>query len=201
MTAPQNMTGPATVLNTAATKPQFRDPAAGPGGLDFGPDFSQTAHDPPLTAPKINEKHPPKPGAGLLKNLGQNKKLRSEVRKLTEDDLSKLSDWYRRIGKVLAVIRPPIGAAMVLQADDCAQAWGVLADKNDKVRRGILAFVEGGAWGAVATAHLPIVMAAIPEQVLNSFLLKGMGMFAASVSEEDSDADTAGPSPYVDFRN
>lgn len=171
------------------TAPTFSPPvaAAQPSTADFGPDFTRTKDDPEIKTaiPKVNAKHPPKPG--ILDSLGTNKKARSGIRALTEEDGRKLANWYRRIGKVVRTFRPALGVALVEQADDCADCWLELAENNDKVRRGILAFVEGGAWGNVIAAHAPIFMAALPEALLEKLFLTGIGSFF--MSEEDGETD------------
>lgn len=157
-----------------------------PSTKDFGPDHTATKDDP--KPPKINVRNPPKPS--VLDGLGTNKKLRSPIRKLSEGDEKILHGWYLRIGKVAKVVRPTLGEAITESAEDCARTWCELADKNDKVRHFILGVVEGGEWGKVITAHLPIFMAVIPEAALNRIMLKGMGMFAAfAQAGEDNEDD------------
>jgi hypothetical protein len=57
-------------------------------------------------------------------------------------------------------------------SEACADAWYTLAENNDSVRRVLLMFIEGGAWGALVAAHVPIVMAFMPEQTKR--LMAGM---------------------------
>jgi len=166
-----------------ATSPEFE---AANGG--FGPDFSRTPdkEPPPKDPPKVNQKNPPKAASSVFGKLGTNKRLRSPVRKLTREaasdnelsDLERLEGWYRTIGSFARPFHPKFATAMESQANECAVAWFGLAENNDSVRRWILACIEGGDWGKVIGAHAPIVMAVIPETVLEKFFLKGMGMFA-----------------------
>jgi hypothetical protein len=160
---------------------------------NFGPDVSNT----PKAPPKINEKNPPRSADSVIGKLGQNKKLRSPVRKLTRpkssygpdetdtSDYTRLADRYRQVGKIARLFHPKVGTAMIAQADECADSWLKLAENNDTVRRYILAVVEGGDWGGVFAAHIPIVMAVIPERALEQFFMKGMGLFAANVETDD----------------
>jgi hypothetical protein len=155
-------------------------PAAPP---DFGPDASAT----PQNAPKINTKTPPRATKDVLGKLGQNKRLRSPVRVLSDEDMDKLGDRYRWLGKIASPFHPKFGAAMQEQADECAKSWTQLAANNDKVRRWILAFIEGGDWGGVIAAHMPIFMAVIPEKTLERILLRGVGMFVSEPDDEEID--------------
>lgn len=158
--------------------------------LDFGPDFTVTPEKQP--PPKINVKNPPKPAEKAFKPLGQNKKLRSPVRRLTREapngetksDFELLVDWYHRIGNMAQMFHPKFAVAMHEQAEDCADSWFILAEKNDAVRRYILGMVEGGGWMKVVGAHAPIFMALIPQATLERFFLKGMGLFARNVEAQ-----------------
>lgn len=156
----------------------------------FGPDPSQT---PPAgkEPPKVNQKTPPKSTTNVFSKLGQNRKLRSPVRKLSREplkddelsDLERLEGWYHAIGNMARIFHPKFAEAMHMQARECAIAWFGLAENNDTVRRYILMFIEGGDWGKVFAAHAPIFMAVIPQSVLERFFLKGMGAFAANFGQ------------------
>lgn len=41
----------------------------------------------------------------------------------------------------------------------CAEAWDDLAQKNDTVRKALIAFTETSAWGTLVLAHAPILLA------------------------------------------
>lgn len=172
--------------------PNMSNPDATP---DFGPDFTRTPEKEP---PKVNQKNPPKSTGSVFGKLGQNRKVRSSVPRLTrerqrDDELShfeRLVNWYRAIGNMAEPFHPKFSTAMKAQAEDCANAWFELAETNDTVRRYILAMIEGGAWGKVIAAHTPIFMAVIPERVLTQMFMRGMGLFAKNVgdvSEEDAE--------------
>jgi hypothetical protein len=174
------------------------------GPPDFGPDFTKTTEsDTKPTPPKQNVRNPPKPAATAFPGkLGTNKKLRSPVRRLTRtapsneefSDLERLANQYIRLGRAAQMFHPKFAAAMVEQAEDCALAWFELAENNDTVRRYILAMIEGGAWGKVITAHIPVFMAVIPEATLNRLFLKGMGLFARNAEQFDDDEPNYAPS-------
>lgn len=99
--------------------------------------------------------------------LGANKAARSPVRKLTEADRQKIEDFYAGISLAFVMPTPlfnqDAAEACASQAKACADAWYRLAENNDAVRRVVLMFIEGGAWGALVTAHLPIALAFLPQ--------------------------------------
>jgi hypothetical protein len=70
-----------------------------------------------------------------------------------------LNDIYVMIGALLAPIDPTCGGAIIRQAPECAKALEALAKQNPEVRRVLVALVSTSAYGAVITAHIPIVLA------------------------------------------
>lgn len=156
---------------------------AQPSNANFGPDPSLSKDVPP--APKVNQKNPPRSGKSVFSSLGQNKKVRSGVRKLDEKDRDKIASLYTFGAMGLMPFKPQAAQAMALSADKCADAWMELAQENDSVRRVILALVEGGVWGKVFAAHTPILIALLPENLVPPMLrgvdLNGMaGLFPDS---------------------
>lgn len=150
----------------------------------FGPDFTATTER--EVKKPVDPKKQPKSTTSAFGKLGQNQKLRSPVRKLSRvpakdgelSDLERLEGWYVALGSAAQMFHPKLSDALKMQAEEAALAWFALAEKNDTVRRYILAMIEGGAWGKVIAAHSPIFLAVLPEKVLEKFLLKGMGVFA-----------------------
>lgn len=123
------------------------------------------------TPPELgNAKGSPKV-SNVFGKLGVNRKsTRSGVRKLVKADIETLARTYTIVGMGLSPVLPKVGNAFVIQAEACAQSWADVADQNDNVRRAILWLIEGGAWSAVLMAHLPILIAAVPEDRLPSLL-------------------------------
>lgn len=89
-------------------------------------------------APKIKEPAPRMPTGGLA---------------------APLTDLYTMLGAVLSPMDPVCGGAIINQAPECAKALEKLAKTNPEVRRVLVNLVSTSAWGAVITAHIPIVMA------------------------------------------
>ena len=92
---------------------------------------------------------------------------RDPPRKLLKSDKEKIENVYATIALVFAAPTPiqNIDACDALAgcAPDCADAWIRVAENNDAVRRVLLMFIEGGAYGALIAAHVPIIMAFMPE--------------------------------------
>lgn len=130
---------------------------------EWGPDHTKSADGPTdgKTTRQRNKKSP-------FSSLGQNKKVRSGVRALTEKDRDKIVSLYTMTGMALMPFKPKTAQAFALVADDAAKAWYDLARENDSVRRTILMLIEGGAWGALFAAHLPILLTLLPESAMSN---------------------------------
>lgn len=96
--------------------------------------------------------------------LGENRK-RGGPRQLTKKDLDQLRELYGGISIGLMPFNEEAAVQCADKADKCVDAWEALAKQNDNVRRALLAILEGGAWGVVISAHMPIMMAFVPRHV------------------------------------
>lgn len=72
---------------------------------------------------------------------------------------SALARMYVAIGMSVFPFDPHCGRTIIDSADQCAEALEELAKTNPEVRRILISLVTASAWGAVITAHAPIVMA------------------------------------------
>lgn len=150
------------------------DLQARPG--NFGPDPSKTDEKPNF------DREPSaaaKKAKDVLGSLGENTKPRSGVRQLGAGDRAWIQGKYLTIARFTKSIHPNFAEAVELQSEMCADAWMNLAAKNDKVRRQILAAIEGGAWGELFLAHSPIFMALLPEKYLMKLLDQSMELFGS----------------------
>lgn len=89
------------------------------------------------SAPKLKKPAPRMPSGGLA---------------------APLADMYTMIGAVLSPIDQTCGNAIMASANDCGKALEKLAKTNPEVRRVLVGMVTTSTWGAVITAHLPIIM-------------------------------------------
>lgn len=115
--------------------------------------------------------------------LGENRKRGSGVRQLTKADLKQLRSYYDSMAMMAMMVRPKAAQAISECADDCVERWEELAKQNDKMRKTILATLEGGAWSAVITAHLPIILACVPEKAYER--LPGLFGMNGDVGEDE----------------
>lgn len=76
---------------------------------------------------------------------------------------TEMSSLYTFAAIPLMAIRPETAGAIVENADQIGKAWEKLAEANPKVRAALLGLAQTSMWGALAMAHLPIVMALMSE--------------------------------------
>lgn len=99
--------------------------------------------------------------------LGTNKKRGSGVRALTQADIEQLKSYYESLAFFMMLVNRDAATVCAEKAEECANAWADVAAQNDSVRKAILAMVEGGAWGKVIMAHIPIILPLIPPSMLD----------------------------------
>lgn len=159
------------------------DLTARPG--NFGPDASRTEEKPNFeeTAPSAAAQK----AKAVLGSLGDNTKTRSNIRQLTADDHAWIQNKYLTVSRMARPFHPNFADAMEVQSGLCADSWMNVARKNDKVRRQILAAIEGGAWGELLISHGPILMALLPERFLNRILEQSMDLFGAFLNRTAED--------------
>lgn len=146
---------------TYSFEPATANELTDPQPKDYGPQADNTV---PFSA---EEPEKEKKSKKLFDKLGNNdRKQRGGPRALNDKDKEKLSMVYTSAAILVSPIRPKLAQALTLNADDCADAWCELAETNNGVRRAILKMIEGGAWGTLIAAHLPIMFAALPEGIL-----------------------------------
>jgi hypothetical protein len=173
----------------------FNDTMAGADAVS-GPDHTASV---PLSTedvvreriPNINRKNPPRSTESTRakatdakpSGLGLNVTRGSGIRKLNKSDAEQIAGMYTFAGMGLFPINQRLGKSIADGADTCADAWVEWANSNDKLRRRILAFLEGGAAMKVFMAHAPIAIAAVPPEFAVRMLQRfGMG----GQSEEDA---------------
>lgn len=70
-----------------------------------------------------------------------------------------LTELYTAAGTMMLPLSPPVGTALVQNAEPCAQSLDNLARTNPAVRRALMSLLQTGAWGQVLAAHMPIILA------------------------------------------
>lgn len=177
-------------------------PAPDAAGLFTEPDASASKRA--FSLPPIAKK--------AASKVGDNKKARGGPRKLVEADRAKIAEWYGMLAWLMDRYKPAVADAIREQqlmgfnndgavpepiygetrAMVCADAWFTLADQNDSVRRVILFCIESGAWSQLAQAHLPILIAALPDDAI----MRLMDRFMPKPSEPEFPPSSQNGQPY-----
>lgn len=98
-----------------------------------------------------------------------------------------LTRMYVTVGGVIAIRDPNCGRAIVMSADKAAESLDDLAYTDEFIRRILWSITQTGKYGAVLTAHLPIIFAVLIHHVpAVSEAISYMGQaFANSVIREE----------------
>lgn len=96
-----------------------------------------------------------------------------------------LADMYTMIGAVLSPLDPVCGGAVIQAAPEAAKALEKLAKTNPEVRRILVGMVTTSTWGAVVTAHMPIILAVVMHHMPR--------ITGAPTGPADGDSPSAGP--------
>lgn len=88
---------------------------------------------------------------------------KGKVRPLTKKDKEKIAGTYGMLALASMPFNQRASIALMEQSEACAEEWVKLAEVNTSVRRVLLMFLEGGMWGGVVLAHVPIMAGILPE--------------------------------------
>lgn len=174
-----------------ADAPEFAVPVDAPGSFST-PDHTQSRNVPPGVRKALGK-------------LGQNKKPRNGPRPLRAEDTQRIVEYYDMLAWAMQMYKPAVAKAIrddvrigeeddenatsISRAQYCADAWTELAKENDSVRRAILFMVETGAWSKVMMANAPILIAALPDDVLSRLFMSFMPTPAADETTVDWSAN------------
>lgn len=102
-----------------------------------------------------------------------------------------MNSLYARVGKFVRVWDPDLGGALIVMTrkeseDDVTvgEAWEELARTNPRIRAFLLRMIEGGAWGQLLMAHMPLVIAIMMKPSVSS-RIPLLGLLGASLADED----------------
>lgn len=130
------------------------------------------------------------PTARLRRSLGSGKgrepreprKPREPVAKQRPGFFVKPIEQMYGMLAMAAMMKAPNTAAVIMkQAHDCAVAWDQLAQKNEAIRRMLMAITQTSDWGLIVVAHMPILFTAMNESGVQSPILD---MFGTSIADE-----------------
>lgn len=101
----------------------------------------------------------PRPVRSRAPDAAPKEKPRKPLPAVSDADLKKgVEQLYAFAGVMLMPFDQPCATVIANSAGDCANALVELSKTNEAVRRVLAGLTQGGAWGVVITAHLPIVM-------------------------------------------
>lgn len=148
------------------TIPDFSAITDAPPDANFGPDHTKPNGEGPKLGGRAGAaKAAKEEKADPLGKLGKGAKARPGLRRLNADDKEKLAAYQIYAGMAIYPFREETGRALGETAEQCADAWFEMAEKNDSVRRAILAVVEGGAAGKLFMAYTPVLATLLPKKI------------------------------------
>lgn len=101
------------------------------------------------------------------KGLGNNRTLTGTVPQLKSADKEKIVMFYRAMSFGIRPFNENAAMTVFDNSEECADAWLDLARENVKVRKFLLAMMEGSAWSQLISVHLPIIIACVPAGTLS----------------------------------
>jgi hypothetical protein len=103
-----------------------------------------------------------------------------------------MNKLYVKTGKIVRVFDPEVGAAMIeatrKESEDdvtVGEAWEEVARVNPRVRKFLLKLISGGAWGQLAMAHMPILLALLMKPAVMKHV--PFNQVIASLAEPEDD--------------
>lgn len=99
--------------------------------------------------------------------LGNNRTVTGTVPQLKPADQEKIELAYTALAFGIRPFNENAAMAVLDNTSTCAESWMTLARENVKVRRFLLAMMEGSAWSVLISAHIPIVLACVPPNTLS----------------------------------
>lgn len=144
-------------------------------------------------------------GLGKGKDSGtKTEKPKRETPPRRKGSLTKrLTEFYTFLGMSLMPFDPVCAAAVINSAEKCAEALDNLAYENDAVRRAIHMLLETSAWGQVAMAHAPILLAIGAHHVpaVQRMMVRMAGAATGNEAEEYLRQKGNGNEPGPNFDN
>jgi hypothetical protein len=111
-----------------------------------------------------------------------------------------MNKLYAKAGRIVRVFDMEIGTAVIActRAEDdddvtVGDAWEELARTNPRIRAFLMRLMVGGAWSALFTAHLPILMAIAMKDGIRQ-RIPFLGLAQTLLTDEPDDGGEAVPS-------
>lgn len=167
---------------------------------------AQDGSEQPIEGKVVTDRAPEQPKHGRRKAGGGEPRAEEPVPQFRQGVIAKGMDkLYRRAGKIVKVMDPVVGAAIIetTRKDDdedltIGEAWEEVARHNPRIRRVLLKFLKGGAWGQLFWAHAPILLAVLMKDAIRSRIPFGR-LLEAFLDGEDGEAAADG-TPFEGMR-
>jgi hypothetical protein len=112
-----------------------------------------------------------------------------------------VNSLYLKAGKIVRVMDSDIGNAIIAitrkEGEDdvtVGEAWEEVAKVNPRIRRVLLRLIEGGAWGQLLMAHVPLLLAVLMKERIARRI--PFAAFATSFMDDSDDGPQyADPAP------
>lgn len=154
------------------------------------------ASNPVIEGTVVGDRAPEQPKRGRRKKADE-PKATEPVPQFRQGVIAKgMNKLYRRAGKIVKVMDPVVGAAIIetTRADDdddltVGEAWEEVARHNPRIRRVLLMFLKGGAWGQLFWVHAPILLAILMKDAIRS-RIPFASLMTAFLDDGDEDGET-----------
>lgn len=147
------------------------------------------------------------PGKGKVRRSSAPGEAKETTPQFREGQISRgVNKLYRKAGKIVRVMDPEIGAALIAitrkdlldsgepDPDDITvgEAWEELARGNVRIRRFLLKMIAGGAWGQLFMVHAPVLLAVLMKDAIRQHIPFQRLFEAFLTSDEDGEAPAEG---------
>lgn len=163
----------------------------------------QDAEKPPIEGKVVGDRPPEQPRGGRKGRRGGEEKPKEPVPQFREGQIEKaVNRLYRKAGRIIRVMDREIGQAVIEAAtkeddDDLTvgAAWEEVCRHNPAIRRVVLKFLKGGAYGQLFWAHAPILLAIFMKDAIRS-RIPFSNLMGAFLGEADDDDSPAAGAPF-----
>lgn len=158
-------------------------------------------------AGRAADRAPQAPKRGRRGRRAAEDKPKEPVPQFREGQIEKgVNRLYRKAGRILRVWDPAVGQAVIettIAEDDdditVGRAWEDVCRHNPAVRRVVMKFLKGGAYGQLFWAHAPILLAILMKDAIRERIPFGglMSAFLGDDDDEHQDGEGAPASPFA----
>ena len=161
------------------------------------------AEAPPEAAAPSGDRAPETPKRSRWSRKNTPEKPKEPVPQFREGQIEKaVNRLYRKVGKIVRVMDPEVGTAIIeatrKEDDDdltVGSAWEEVCRHNPAIRRVVMKFLKGGAYGQLFWAHAPIFLAILMKDAIRE-RIPFQGLMAAALDEGEDGETVAEGTPF-----